>query len=149
MRACGGFCSLRRRYDVGYWTTRNPEWERTRLQVIRRAKGKCETCGKKGEHVHHLVYWPRVNGKRRRGGEPLEWLRFLCRDCHGAVHDVVFRPFKIRTDAQREKKRRNRARRKAEKQGKPRTYLCDWCGGTYSRRKHNAICVKHGVTSRK
>lgn len=71
---------------------RGKRWERTRLRVIARAGGQCEGCGKRpGEHVHHLQYWPIIvnpNGTKwkRYGGEPLEWLQYLCLMCHKEAH---------------------------------------------------------------
>ena len=49
--------------------------------VKKRANGKCELCGKEGAEVHHLA-----------GRSPLkiyhllEFLIFLCRDCHRRFH---------------------------------------------------------------
>jgi len=71
---------------------RGKRWERTRLQVIARSGGTCESCGQRpGEHVHHLRYWPKVTGpdgrkRGRYGDEPLEWLQHLCLGCHKDAH---------------------------------------------------------------
>ena len=59
---------------------RSAHWRTLRQQVLRRAGGRCETCGRAGRlEVHHLMY-------ERRGNELLGDLRALCRDCHRDVH---------------------------------------------------------------
>jgi 5-methylcytosine-specific restriction endonuclease McrA len=62
-------------------------WRDKRRKVRRRAKYRCEECGRPEEtwlygkwDVHHLRY-PAVLGE-----EPLEWLILLCTNCHAARH---------------------------------------------------------------
>lgn len=67
-------------------------WERTKREVRDRAEGQCEGCkAAPGSHVHHLRYWPmepdaRGRKVKRVGGEPLEWLQYLCKRCHTDEH---------------------------------------------------------------
>jgi|GEM_PF-3771603 len=57
------------------------EWEQLRSQARKRAKYKCERCGRGGKiTVHHIV--PRELG----GSDILENLISLCTHCHDYVH---------------------------------------------------------------
>jgi hypothetical protein len=57
-----------------------PEWAEQRRGALRRAQGRCQTCGGAGRlHVHHRSYG-------RRGAEAVDDLVVLCEDCHLAVH---------------------------------------------------------------
>ena len=59
---------------------RADHWQRTRAQVLARARGFCEDCGLRTNlDVHHLTY-------KRKGQERLTDLRALCRSCHTARH---------------------------------------------------------------
>jgi 5-methylcytosine-specific restriction endonuclease McrA len=59
----------------------SPEWAEQRARVVRRAGGRCQTCGRaKRLHVHHRTY-----GVRR--SERADDLIVLCEDCHLAVHE--------------------------------------------------------------
>jgi 5-methylcytosine-specific restriction endonuclease McrA len=59
---------------------RSAHWRALRKQVLRRAGGRCEACGRAGRlDVHHLTY-------ARRGNELLGDLQALCRDCHDKAH---------------------------------------------------------------
>lgn len=56
-------------------------WKRKRLQVIQRAGGTCERCGKWAiVNVHHLTY-------ERVGDEELSDLIGVCPRCHEELHD--------------------------------------------------------------
>ena len=57
-------------------------WKQRRLGAIRRADGKCQTCGNGGLfHVHHVTY-------ERVGAERADDLRVLCVPCHKLRHSV-------------------------------------------------------------
>ena len=115
-----------------------PEWESTRQMVIERAAGLCERCkASNGTYVHHLRYWPELD--RPRGGEPLEWLQFVCGPCHQLYHpyNTIWggtgkiprpKPTKIRKP-RKVKRHRN----------------CQHCGGLWTKEKHRRICVKFGL----
>ena len=60
-----------------------PEWQRTRLAALKRAKFACQLCnGDKPLQVHHRTY-------ERRGDEWASDLIALCADCHGKFHDKI------------------------------------------------------------
>ena len=57
----------------------DPRWKQKRLEIIERAGGKCEGCGRRGPlEVHHCAYLP--------GREPWDYdadlLMAMCRGCH-------------------------------------------------------------------
>jgi hypothetical protein len=67
----------------------NPYWESVKRLVRMRANYVCENkkCAKKGMHeTHHSTYV--VNGKSIVGHELeyLEYMFYLCGECHAAVH---------------------------------------------------------------
>lgn len=109
----------------------NDLWKLKKWQVRQRSGGICEKCGKrKAEHVHHLRY------AQRRGLEPLEWLQHVCLRCHGDYHPHhTFRTLKEQHEIAQ--------RRKAER--KNRRPVCQHCGGTYPKGKHQSICVRYGL----
>ena len=109
-------------------------WEKTRKLVIERSLGWCEECGKyRGVHVHHKRY----NKDGTRGGEPLEWLLYLCLLCHRKKHPGHPKMGRASRKKSKKKKKPNRGREP-----------CAWCGNRYSPEKHLAICVKNGVDKR-
>lgn len=56
------------------------EWTVARTNVLRRANGKCEGCGKNpAQQVHHLTY-------SHVGREFLWELVAICRECHLRLH---------------------------------------------------------------
>ena len=63
---------------------RDPRWQRRRLEVMARAKFRCESCGcaRSFLHVHHKEY--------RRGRAPWDYpddlLACLCESCHETAH---------------------------------------------------------------
>jgi 5-methylcytosine-specific restriction endonuclease McrA len=58
-------------------------WAQTRARAIRRARGKCQLCGRPwGLEVHH-----RPDGYRNLGHEAGYMLCVLCDSCHGAFHE--------------------------------------------------------------
>lgn len=65
---------------------RSETWRAKREAVRKRAKRRCENCGRREQlrlaawQVHHLHY-PKVWGT-----EPLEDLILLCPDCHAEKH---------------------------------------------------------------
>ena len=117
-----------------------PDWLETRRLVIQRAMGVCERCQKKaGKYVHHLKYWPKKKGKRRpRGGEPLEWLQYVCGPCHQLYH-----PNKPVWGGDPTLKPTPRPRPKIRKVKRHRN--CEHCGGKYTKAQHRAICVRFGL----
>jgi 5-methylcytosine-specific restriction endonuclease McrA len=50
-----------------------------RLACIERAQGRCEVCGRKGKHVHHITY-------QRIGAELPTDLQYVCLVCHEGLH---------------------------------------------------------------
>jgi 5-methylcytosine-specific restriction endonuclease McrA len=53
-----------------------------RAEVVTRARGLCERCGKPGQEAHHKIH-------RSRGGAwTPENITLLCRACHGKAHGV-------------------------------------------------------------
>jgi hypothetical protein len=62
---------------------RSEAWRRKRTEVIRRARGMCERCGRWPiVNVHHLSY-------ARLGDEPLTDLIGACSRCHRELHGRV------------------------------------------------------------
>ena len=104
----------------------NRKWQRKRQEVIARAGGMCERCGEQpGQHVHHFIY------AQRLGTEPIEWLQYVCLDCHGRYHPRYnFKPIVPR------KKRSPIISSRAD---------CEHCRGSYSPNRHRQMCVKNGL----
>lgn len=112
-------------------------WQEQRREVIARAKGQCERCRmRRGQHVHHLRYAAVI------GHEPLDWLLFVCLECHGHFHP---RHTFLSIPEQR---RRAAARKQQAKAKARRAPVCAHCGGTYSRQRHEDICVTYGLHRR-
>jgi 5-methylcytosine-specific restriction endonuclease McrA len=66
-------------YYYNYINSRR--WKIRRLQAIKKANYKCESCGKKCKlEVHHKTY-------DNLGNEPDEDLEALCRECHIKHHN--------------------------------------------------------------
>lgn len=126
------------------WMTRWKLWDAKRQQVLQRAKGLCERCRQvKAEHVHHLRYFtPRDH--RHQAEEPLSWLQALCVPCHNDQHPG----FRMRSNQHRKDRKAARAQRQAAKPN-TRQAGCAHCGGTYTRKRHAAICLKHGLAHRR
>jgi hypothetical protein len=59
-----------------------PDWDVLRRRVYRRARYRCQNCGRRNVelHAHHIV--PLSVG----GTNALSNLACLCRDCHEAIH---------------------------------------------------------------
>jgi hypothetical protein len=73
----------------------------------------------------------------RRGGEPLEWLQFVCLECHGEYHPHhTFRPYAVQQAIAKKRKQHRRV-----------GPTCQHCGGFYSKKRHNAICRKFGLNT--
>lgn len=49
-----------------------------RIELLKRTKGRCETCGKPGKHVHHLDN----SGTNHNLGN----LILVCLECHSFLH---------------------------------------------------------------
>lgn len=60
---------------------RSPAWKLKRAACIRRARGRCQECGRKEKHLHahHLTY-------ERLGHEKKDDLIALCSSCHAKRH---------------------------------------------------------------
>lgn len=54
------------------------DFKRARIEVLKRAKGKCEICGEPAMIVHH------IDGKK--DNHELNNLIAVCRQCHEALH---------------------------------------------------------------
>jgi 5-methylcytosine-specific restriction endonuclease McrA len=55
------------------------EMKKNRVIKMKNTKGKCEVCGKQGQHIHH------IDGSK--DNHVLENLILLCVKCHGIVHN--------------------------------------------------------------
>jgi 5-methylcytosine-specific restriction endonuclease McrA len=72
-----------RRSKAGWWRDyseflRSPRWAAVRREVLQRDSCRCQYCGRRAEHVHHLAYhgdWadPRL-------------LVSICAACHSRLH---------------------------------------------------------------
>ena len=56
------------------------EWKNKRKKRMQIDGGKCQSCGKPAQHVHHLTY-------RRFKNELMDDLTSLCMDCHDRQHE--------------------------------------------------------------
>lgn len=58
---------------------KDPRWQKKRLEVLNRAKFKCQCCGDDENtlHVHHLIY-----SKGDPWDAPDNTLECLCENCH-------------------------------------------------------------------
>lgn len=66
---------------------RRPEWQKRRLEIMQRAKFKCQDCGAadKTLNVHHTIYF-----RDRKVWEYTDvTLRCLCEGCHVERHDTL------------------------------------------------------------
>lgn len=65
---------------------KSPKWQKLRLQIMKRARFKCEECGSEEDtlNVHHGYY--------RKGADPWDYpsdtLRCLCENCHKRAEDT-------------------------------------------------------------
>lgn len=70
-----------------YELLKHPLWQRKRLQILDRAKFRCESCGDEEStlHVHHGYY--------ERGLKPWEYpddsLHCLCESCHESDQELL------------------------------------------------------------
>lgn len=110
----------------------SPTWQRVRAPIIARAAGCCERCGKKRKRlqVHHKTY------ERVGGSELPADLEALCGRCHQKHHGLLV-PRRNKPKRRRPKQRRHPLARKH----------CQHCGGTYSKQRHQDVCIKHGLAS--
>lgn len=57
------------------------EWRKARKAALERDHGRCRSCWRPGNEVHHVL-------SRARGGKhDLDNLRTLCSSCHRYVHE--------------------------------------------------------------
>jgi hypothetical protein len=139
-------------------------WTVRRWEVTDRAKGRCEVCqAARGVHVRHLRFAPVV------GQEDPTWLQLVCLDCQWDLNQQHGRPQpterfrRAAVEAARQAmdaalladprgqsprpSRKAAADRRAERavaDARSR-HVCAHCGGTWTKAKHRAICVKHGL----
>ena len=73
--------------DRAWWSwyesyLRSDGWAQKRDLVLRRAGGRCESCGRRrATQVHHTSY-------AHVGNEPLFELRAVCYDCHQTITEM-------------------------------------------------------------
>lgn len=60
----------------------SPQWRQLRNEARARANGKCEMCGDKGQHVHHVQY------PKQFRNDALHNLVLLCPACHARSHGM-------------------------------------------------------------
>ena len=66
---------------------RSPQWQRKRLEIMKRDGFRCRCCGEDSKtlNVHHKIY--------RKGAEPWEYedenFMTLCEPCHSQTHDFI------------------------------------------------------------
>ena len=61
-------------------------WHKVREEVILRAKGRCEVCGKPGTEVHHKIHLTLDNVDDPSIALNLDNLLLLCKECHNKMH---------------------------------------------------------------
>jgi len=71
----------KRRSDYYRDYLKSDEWKRKRYVVLKRDNWRCVYCGGRATQVHHTKY-----AKYNIGGEPIEWLVSVCKDCHDSIH---------------------------------------------------------------
>ena len=54
------------------------ELKRIRIEVLKKAKGECEICGKPAKIVHHI--------DENKGNHSIDNLMAVCEDCHKTLH---------------------------------------------------------------
>ena len=64
-------------------------WHKVREEVILRAKGRCEVCGKPGTEVHHKIHLTLDNVDDPSIALNLDNLLLLCKECHNKMHGRV------------------------------------------------------------
>lgn len=73
---------------VSYW--RSPDWQKIRVQILKRDNYTCQNCGKRGGnelHVHHISRW-----LESHNNSP-ENLTTLCLKCHRKIeHNLPHKP---------------------------------------------------------
>lgn len=139
-------------------------WTARRHEVTARAGGQCEVCQTaRGVHLRHLRFAPVV------GHEEPAWLQLVCLECQWDLNEQQGRPQpteRFRRAAVEAARQAMAAALLADPAGQPahnsrrtprdrqaeqaaavaRTrHLCRHCGGTWSKARHRAICVKHGL----
>lgn len=61
-------------------------WHKVREEVILRAKGRCEICGKPGTEVHHKIHLTLDNLDDPGIALNPDNLLLLCKECHNKMH---------------------------------------------------------------
>lgn len=56
--------------------------KKNREEIKKLFKGKCGLCGRKGEHIHHIIYRSEDKSKIN----DLDNLFYICLECHLKVH---------------------------------------------------------------
>lgn len=115
---------------------RDQKKAKLKCQVFARAKGMCEDCslfpGRVYRGIRAAIYVKHPDAKA---------VRLLCENC--AVKDVAH----AQAVAQDQRAARGKARRAAKVYDNPHLG-CAFCGGTFPKAKHEAVCVKFGVHKR-
>lgn len=62
-------------------------WKKVREEVILRAGGRCEICGKVGREVHHKIHLTLDNADDASISLNPDNLLLLCKECHNKMHD--------------------------------------------------------------
>lgn len=63
---------------------KSPEWQKRRLEILKRDKFTCQACGENNKelHIHHIKYLKNTN----YWDYPDNLLITLCDECHTAEH---------------------------------------------------------------
>lgn len=68
-----------------YWSK---EWKRARKLKLGTARGICETCGKAGWEVHHIIPLTLSNYKEPEIALGQDNLKLLCTSCHNSERAI-------------------------------------------------------------
>lgn len=66
---------------------KSDNWKKVREEVILRANGRCEICGKVGNEVHHKIHLTLDNLDDPLIALNEDNLLLLCKDCHNKMHN--------------------------------------------------------------
>lgn len=78
------------RRDKAQGVYNNSQWNKTRYEVIKRAKGLCEVCYSKGQlkqgkDVHHII---KVRQGDNRTNYDINNLIYVCEPCHSKIEGL-------------------------------------------------------------
>jgi hypothetical protein len=147
-------------------------WTVRRWEVTDRAKGQCEVCrSRRGVHVRHLRFAPVVGHEEpawlqlvcldcqwelnEQHGRPQPTERFrraAVEAARQAMNAALLADPRGQSPRQRPGQRPGQSRKPAGTRQTERAAadartreVCAHCGGTWTKAKHRAICVKHGL----